>query len=111
MAWLACFLALIALPLPISAANQWGHDEDGVDRYITRPDIVSPRWQVTVHDKTNIAPGYWFTAPYEKIGERKPGGAWIGPHIYDSNGDLIWSGAYLYDDRNIMDFKLSNVRG
>ncbi len=111
MSYYACCFALLALPLRFAAANQWGHPEDGVDKYITRPDIVSPRWEVTIHDKTNIAPGYWFVAPYEKIGERKPGGAWIGPHIYDGNGDLVWSGAYKWDDRNIMDFKLSNVRG
>ncbi|KAK5173560.1 uncharacterized protein LTR77_002241 [Saxophila tyrrhenica] len=113
MSWCACFFALLALPLRFSAAdaNQWGHDENGVDKYITRPDIVSPRWEVKIHDEKNIAPGLWFVAPYERIGERKPGGAWIGPHIYDGNGDLIWSGSYMWDDRNIMDFKLSNVRG
>ena len=49
--------------------------------------------------------------PYEKIGERKPGGAWVGPHIYDQYGTLIWSGSYLFNDINIMDFKLSNVKG
>lgn len=50
-------------------------------------------------------------APYEMIDERTPGGAWIGPHIYDQLGGLIWSGSYLFNNTNIMDFKLSNVKG
>jgi hypothetical protein len=111
MSLFACYFAFLALALRLSNANQWNHDEDGVDKYITRPDIVSPRWQVKIHDEHGIAPGYWFVAPYEKIGERKSGGAWIGPHIYDGKGGLIWSGSYMWDDRNIMDFTLSNVRG
>lgn len=106
-------LILALLTFPSALANFINHPEDGVDKYITRPDIVSPRWQVKHHteDKSLIAPGYWFVAPYERIGERRPGGAWIGPHIYDGEGGLIWSGSFMNDDRNIMDFKLSNVRG
>src|ERR1700761_402560 len=78
---------------------------------VQRPDIVSPRWDVKFYDKEKIAPGYWFTAPYEKVGVREPGGAWVGPHIYDGDGGLIWSGSYKWDNINIMDFKLSRVRG
>lgn len=76
-----------------------------------RPDIVSPRWDVKIYDESELTPGYWFLTPYERIGERRPGGAWVGPHIYDQWGGLIWSGSYLFDDINIMDFKLSNVKG
>ena len=72
---------------------------------------MSPQWDVTIHDESELAPGYWFLTPYERIGERRPGGAWIGPHIYDQWGGLIWSGSYLFNDINIMDFKLSNVKG
>lgn len=76
-----------------------------------RPDIVSPQWNVTIYDESALVPGYWFLTPYEKVGQRQPGGAWIGPHIYDQWGGLIWSGSYLFNDTNVMDFKLSNVRG
>lgn len=36
---------------------------------------------------------------------------WIGPHIYDSSGELVWSGAGVFDNRNVEDFRISNVRG
>ena len=51
--------------------------------------------------------------PYEildqppEVGE--PG--WIGPHIYDNQGELVWGGASMFDNRNVEDFRISNVNG
>ncbi|KAK3722006.1 hypothetical protein LTR37_002822 [Vermiconidia calcicola] len=103
--WL--FLALV-----ISCVAQAKPDRDeGLETYVSRPDIVSPKWQVQIHDTQNIAPGYWFLSPYDRVGRKAPGGAWIGPHIYDGQGGLIWSGSYIFNNRNVMDFTLSRVRG
>lgn len=35
----------------------------------------------------------------------------MGPHIYDGNGDLVWSGAHLFDDRPTFDFKVADIDG
>ena len=35
----------------------------------------------------------------------------IGPHIYDNNGELVWSGSHLYDDRTTFDFKVATHNG
>lgn len=76
-----------------------------------RPDIECASWKVTVYDEDAVAPGYWFVSPYEKNGYKLPGGSWIGPHIYDKDGELIWSGSYLVDNINTMDFGVMNVGG
>ncbi len=75
------------------------------------PDIECATWKVTVYDEDALAPGYWFVAPYEQNGYRKPGGSWIGPHIYDGSGDLVWSGSALFNHINVMDFGVMNVAG
>lgn len=31
-----------------------------------------------------------------------------GPHIYDQNGELVWSGAHLFDDRPTFDFRVAS---
>ncbi|KAK5173138.1 uncharacterized protein LTR77_003260 [Saxophila tyrrhenica] len=112
----ACLLLLVWLLLAqvigcVTQAKRDRADDEGLDKYVSRPDIISPKWQVQIHDTENIAPGYWFLSPYARVGEKSPGGAWIGPHIYDGNGSLIWSGSYIFNNRNVMDFTLSEVRG
>lgn len=82
-----------------------------LQKYITRPDIVPAKWKVQINDQSRLAPGYWFVAPYEKNGYRIPGGSWIGPHIYDGNGELVWSGSQMFNHINVMDFKVLNVGG
>lgn len=64
---------------------------------ITEPDLVTP--------------GYWFVAPFESIDQREPGNGWIGPHIYDGSGELVWSGVSMNENWDVIDFKMSNVRG
>ena len=78
---------------------------------LQRPDIECPRWKIQVYDEEAISPGYWFVSPYEKNGNKLPGGSWIGPHIYDGSGELVWSGTDLFDHINVMDFKVQNWNG
>lgn len=44
----------------------------------------------------------------ETIGTNQP---WFGPHIYDGNGELVWSGADQFDTSNVMEVRMSKVRG
>ena len=76
-----------------------------------RPDIEPARWKVEVFEEDSLAPGYWFVSPYEKNGYKLPGRSWIGPHIYDGKGELIWSGSHMFNRINVMDFKIQNVDG
>lgn len=40
-----------------------------------------------------------------------PNGSWVGPHIYDGTGELVWSGSGLFEQINVMDFKVINLAG
>ncbi|KXT10724.1 hypothetical protein AC579_1837 [Pseudocercospora musae] len=75
-----------------------------------RPDLQAPKWNISIYERENLAPGYWFMAPYEHINQKSPGKGWIGPHIYDDEGELIWSGAELFGHMSAMDFKVSKYR-
>ena len=57
-------------------------------QFRTRPDILAPRWEIKKHHAKDLAPGYWFVAPYKDLKATKRGHAWIGPHIYDQDGEL-----------------------
>ena len=79
--------------------------------FVTRPDIRIPKWNITLYKKELIKPGYWFVAPYAWLGQEERGEAWVGPYIYDGQGELIWSGAPLFDSFNIFDFRPIQIRG
>jgi hypothetical protein len=79
--------------------------------FVTRPDLDAPRWNIKIHDEENVAPGYWFVAPYEEVEQESGSAAWNAPHIYDADGQLIWSGAPLFDGYSTFDFRVSDVRG
>ncbi|KAK5163784.1 uncharacterized protein LTR77_010458 [Saxophila tyrrhenica] len=89
------------------------HDDDnGLFSFRSRPDLRAPKWEVEVYDQAALAPGYWFFGPYETLNmDDSLGNGWIGPHIYAQDGSLVWSGAALFDNGNIEDFRLSNVDG
>ncbi|KAI0813491.1 ASST-domain-containing protein [Xylaria sp. FL0064] len=79
---------------------------DGADdlfKFVTRPDLMSPKWNITYHDREQIAPGYWFTTPFRFIGHRLDDVKWVpcqmGPMIYDNDGELVWSGACQFNQR------------
>ncbi|KKY23276.1 putative Arylsulfotransferase [Diplodia seriata] len=58
-----------------------------------------------------VAPGYWFVAPYNtnNAWEAHQGPLYescqVGPAIYDNDGELIWSGACLFNNMNAFDFR------
>ena len=87
----------------------YGEDED-LTRYVTRPDIKAPLFQVHKHEPSKITPGYWFVAPYAYIEQESHARNYYqpcqtGPHIYDGNGNLIWSGACMFKNQNMCDFR------
>lgn len=107
---------LLALPLAlltsvVQAANRDHSKDPGLFRFVSRPDIKAPKWKVHVKEESLVTPGHWFVAPFEELGDQGTGHGWTGPHIYDGDGQLVWSGADVVDDWPTIDFKLSNVRG
>ncbi|KAK7888343.1 hypothetical protein LTR67_008689 [Exophiala xenobiotica] len=97
-----------------SNANEISHGSDLLS-FITRPEIRAPRWNVTKHHPDLITPGYWFVGPYTNwatVPERSEYLPFqVGPHIYDGNGDLVWSGAGLAHNRNAFDFRTFEANG
>ena len=79
--------------------------------YVTRPDIDAPRWDIKVYDKEALSPGYWFVAPYAMVDGHSNADAWVGPHIYDAKGELVWSGAPHFNNYQTFDFKVCSVNG
>ena len=49
--------------------------------------------------------------PYQSAAQGKRGGGWVGPHIYDGNGELVWSGVPLLKGFNGFDFHVTNIGG
>ncbi len=82
-----------------------------------RPEMIAPRLMMSKHHAESITPGYWFVTPYyvtnqrqrEKTTEYIP--CQTGAHIYDGDGQLIWSGACRYDNRNIFAFQPVEING
>lgn len=79
--------------------------------FITRQDIQAPVWSINVADESAVSPGYWFIAPYEIKTQELAGDAWVGPHIYDSDGQLVWSGTPEFGHWNVFDFDSIEVDG
>lgn len=84
-------------------------DDDHFYHFVTRPDIGAPKWSIEIYDKDALAPGYWFVAPYALLGQTDYP-LWNGPHIYDQEGGLIWSGSPLFKHFNSYDFRVAQVR-
>jgi hypothetical protein len=74
--------------------------------------VRAPRFDISYYHRDLVSPGYWFVAPYGVIDPEAPTQRWepcqIGPHIYDGDGTLIWSGSCMFDNRNIFDFRAAN---
>jgi hypothetical protein len=84
--------------------------DDHYFHFVTRPDIGAPKWNIEVYDADALAQGYWFVAPYASL-DQTTFPHWNGPHIYDQNGDLIWSGAPFFKHYNTFDFRVTHVNG
>ncbi|KAF7188537.1 hypothetical protein HII31_10199 [Pseudocercospora fuligena] len=94
--------------------------EDGSDleSFVTRPELRAPRYIVSKHHPADhISAGYWFVAHYPSLFDAEPSfrkehvPCQTGPHIYDNDGQLVWSGACEYGNRNVFDFKPVVVDG
>ncbi|KAJ5092125.1 hypothetical protein NUU61_006995 [Penicillium alfredii] len=99
--------ALSLLPLVHNVvANSF---DDDLMSFVTLPGVRALKFNVEHHDRTRLAPGYWFVAPYSGIGPEAPTQKYqqfqVGPYIYDNDGKLVWAGSPVYDNRNTFDFK------
>lgn len=70
------------------------------------------KFKVNYYHRDQVAPGYWFVAPYGVIHPETPTQRWhpcqVGPYIYDQDGMLIWAGSCMFNNRNIFDFRAAN---
>lgn len=87
----------------------FGDDAD-LTSFVTRPEIKTPKFNISVYDADKIAPGYWFLAPYAMIFQEKHANKYYqpcqtGPSIFDSRGELVWSGACRVRNQNTCDFR------
>jgi hypothetical protein len=79
-------------------------------RFPSRADIDPPVWTNQRHqDHSALAPGHWFVAFYKGLKQAAPGPDWLGPHIYDTDGELIWAGGTSFKNWNTFDFRVTNV--
>lgn len=100
-------------------AKGWRDFADGSDltHFITRPEFKAPRYMVAKHHPEAISPGYWFVTPYTHVGATPTTGGkdYVacsnGAHIYDSEGELVWSGSCLCDNRNVFNFRPIDING
>lgn len=112
---LPSLLYLVALlHRPLLALGQFEHgNSDALFDFVTRPDLKAPKWNVSVYHPELVSPGYWFVSPYRSPRDKEDEtDSWVGPHIYDGNGQLIWSGTSMFDNgKDTMSFQIHNVRG
>jgi len=90
------------------------HSDNLDDLYFhfkTRPDIQAPKFNVRVYDTEALSPGYWFVAPYEDLDRLERGKPYIGPYIYDGDGNLVWSGTPMFDRFKVWDFRVAQFGG
>ncbi|KAL5335269.1 ASST-domain-containing protein [Aspergillus crustosus] len=84
-------------------------DDDDLMSFVTLPQVRALKFDVTYYDRDAVAPGYWFVAPYGTIDPEAPTKQWmpyqVGPHIYDADGILVWTGSLMFDNRGAFDFK------
>ena len=97
-------------PAHVINAEDKDHQRD-FQSFVTRPDIDAPRYDVTVYNPDALAPGYFFVTPYQKVEQTERDGNWVGPHIYDQTGELIWSGAPLAQGFSIFGMKKTAFNG
>ncbi|PWY82028.1 hypothetical protein BO70DRAFT_405066 [Aspergillus heteromorphus CBS 117.55] len=102
---------LSSFTLRLSAATTFtASDDDDMRSYVTLPNHRIIKWNITYHDRHAVAPGYWFVAPYwVTVGEPYTN-RWmpyqVGPHIFDQDGELVWTGAEFTNNRNAFDLRV-----
>ncbi|KAF7717970.1 Uncharacterized protein PECH_004672 [Penicillium ucsense] len=106
------WLGLLALCLHQVVAQ---YTADNLRSFVTLPDVRALSFDITYHDRGRVAPGYWFVSPYLHIAPDQPTSLYepyqVGPHIYDQDGQLIWTGSPKFENRNVFDFKVIHSIG
>ncbi|KAL7920254.1 Arylsulfotransferase domain-containing protein [Trichoderma austrokoningii] len=95
-------------------AIRFKNSDIGLATYISRPDLKPAVPECTTYRKSLVSPGSWFHAPFDALNTPDthsylPGQ--FGPHIFDNHGELIWSGALLFNRSNVYDFRKIRYRG
>ncbi|KAJ6157938.1 hypothetical protein N7470_005530 [Penicillium chermesinum] len=103
--------ALLTFFLLGVVAGEWSQfDDRDLIHYRTLPNHRVVKWNISYHDKSQVAPGYWFTAPYWSLSENSETKQFIpyqvGPHIFDQDGVLIWAGAVESNNHQAHDFRV-----
>jgi hypothetical protein len=93
---------------PVILAGLVGLQPGAADRtYKSRPDLSPPHLKITVPASALVDEGYLFVAPSSHV----PGGTpQPDPYIFDSTGELIWSG-YGYFGPAASNFHPARWRG
>ncbi|KAJ6119498.1 hypothetical protein N7523_003778 [Penicillium sp. IBT 18751x] len=77
------------------------------------PDYRIIKWNITHYDRSAVAPGYLFTAPYWTHDGDAETDQWVpyqmGPHIFDQDGVLVWAGSAESDNRPSFDFRVIDI--
>ncbi|KAJ5949048.1 hypothetical protein N7454_000632 [Penicillium verhagenii] len=85
------------------------HSDDDLMSFVTLPDVRAVKFNIDYEHRDRVSPGYWFVSPYLHIAPDEPTSIYeqyqTGPHIYDQDGRLVWTGAPMFDNRNVFDFK------
>ncbi|KAJ5290918.1 hypothetical protein N7478_000169 [Penicillium angulare] len=106
---MAHLLFLMVWSLGTSAQSLFQFESDDYISYRTLPNHLITRWNITNYDQSSLSSGYWFTAPYWQHGGDKDTNQWIpyqvGPHIFDQDGELVWSGSVEFSNLNVYDFR------
>ncbi|KAJ6089819.1 hypothetical protein N7467_005035 [Penicillium canescens] len=91
------------------------YSSDDLFSFVTLPDVRAVKFNIEYHNRERVSPGYWFVSPYLHIDPDPPSSLYeqyqIGPHIYDDEGRLVWTGSQQFDNRNVFDFKVTNSLG
>ncbi|KAJ5756250.1 hypothetical protein N7533_005793 [Penicillium manginii] len=98
-----------------NVAAAWEHTDDDLMTFKTLPDVRAVKFDIEHLDRDRAAPGYWFVSPYLHIDPDGPTSVFepfqIGPHIYDQEGRLVWTGSIMFDNHNVFDFRGINSFG
>lgn len=54
--------------------------------YEQRPDLQPPTFEIELEDLEHVTAGFYFAAPWQDLPLQN------GPYIFDSTGELVWSG-------------------
>lgn len=77
--------------------------------YLSRPDLLMSVLNVTINDADKVSDGHMFLSPWS-TGDIKPSQAYLGPHIFASDGELVWSG-YGHSPNSVSNFMPIEYQG